>query len=136
MTTLALNGGSTPDVTTSFTDKWVETASGVSLPTGARLAANGDRPVYVDSIRVYWAGRGASRKLRVLVGGVSTETVTVGSAGSAGLSSVLPLSAVFANGGVKTVRIDANPDGSFYFGRESGTGSVDSYGTSFGQLSG
>jgi hypothetical protein len=49
---------------------------------------------------------------------------------------VLPLGAVFANGGVKTVRIDANPDGSFYFGRESGTGSVDSYGTSFGQLSG
>jgi hypothetical protein len=136
MTTLALNGGSTPDVSTSFTDKWVETASGVSLPTNARLAANGDRPVYVDSIRVYWAGRGASRKLRVLVGGVSTETVTVASAGSAGLSSVLPLRAVFANGGVKKVRIDANPDGSFYFGRESGTGSVDSYGTSFGQLSG
>jgi hypothetical protein len=136
MTTLALNGGSTPDVTTSFTDKWVETASGVSLPTDTRLAANGKRPVYVASVRVYWAGRLASRKLRVLVGGVSTSTVTVGSAGSAGLSSPLPLGVVFNNGGVKTVRIDANPDGSFYFGRESGTGSVDSYGTSFGQLSG
>jgi hypothetical protein len=49
---------------------------------------------------------------------------------------VLALGASFTGGGVKTVRIDANPDGSFYFGRESGTGSVDSYGTSFGQLSG
>ena len=136
MTSLALNGGSTPDVSTSFTDKWIETASGVSLPTGARLAANGNRPVYVSSIRVYWAGRSASRKLRVLVGGISTATVTVASAGSAGLSSVLALGALFPNGGVKTVRIDANPDGQFYFGRESGTGSVDSYGTSYGQLSG
>jgi hypothetical protein len=136
MTTLALNGGSTPDVSTSFTDKWVETASGVSLPTDARLAANGNRPVYVSTVRVYWAGRGASRKLRVLVGGVSTATVTVASGASASLSSALALNAVFPNGGTKTVRIDANPDGSFYFGRESGTGSVDSYGTSFGQLSG
>jgi hypothetical protein len=136
MTTLALNGGSTPDVTTSFTDKWVETASGVSLPTGARLAANGNRPVYVSTVRVYWAGRGASRKLRVLVGGVSTATVTVASGASASLSSALAVNALFPNGGTKTVRIDANPDGSFYFGRESGTGSVDSYGTSFGQLSG
>jgi hypothetical protein len=136
MTTLALNGGSTPDVPNSFTDKWVETASGVSLPTGARLAANGNRPVYVSTVRVYWAGRGASRKLRVLVGGVSTATVTVASGASASLSSALAVNAVFPNGGTKTVRIDANPDGSFYFGRESGTGSVDSYGTSFGQLSG
>jgi hypothetical protein len=136
MTTLALNGGSTPDVSTSFTDKWVETSSGVSLPTNTRLAANGTRPCYVASIRVYWAGRLASRKLRVLVGGISTATVTVPSDSSANLSSVLALGASFTGGGVKTVRIDANPDGSFYFGRESGTGSVDSYGTSFGQLSG
>jgi hypothetical protein len=136
MTSLALNGGSTPAVSTSFTDKWVETSSGVSLPTGARLAANGNRPVYVAAVRVYWAGRSASRKLRVLVGGFSTPTVTVASAGSAGLSSVLSLGALFPNGGVKTVRIDANPDGQFYFGRASGTGSVDSYGTSYGQLSG
>jgi hypothetical protein len=136
MTTLALNGDSTPDVSTSFTDKWVETASGVSLPTGARLAANGNRPVYVSTVRVYWAGRGASRKLRVLVGGVSTATVTVASGASASLSSALAVNALFPNGGTKTVRIDANPDGSFYFGRQSGTGSVDSYGSVFGQLSG
>ena len=136
MTTLAFVGGSTPDVSSSFTDKWVETATGVALPTGARLAANGNRPVYVSTVRVYWAGRGASRKLRVLVGGVSTATVTVASGASAGLSSVLALNTVFPNGGTKTVRIDANPDGSFYFGRASGTGSVDSYGTSFGRLSG
>jgi hypothetical protein len=136
MTTLALNGGSTPDVSTSFTDKWVETSAGVVLPTGARLAANGNRPVYVSTVRVYWAGRGASRKLRVLVGGVSTATVTVASGASASLSSALAVNAVFPNGGTKTVRIDANPDGSFYFGRASGTGSVDSYGTSFGRLSG
>jgi hypothetical protein len=37
MTSLALNGGSTPDVSTSFTDKWVETSSGVSLPTVSKI---------------------------------------------------------------------------------------------------
>jgi hypothetical protein len=72
----------------------------------------------------------------VLVGGVSTATVTVPSDTSANLSSALAVGALFPNGGTQKVRIDANPDGSFYFGRESGTGSVDSYGSVFGQLSG
>jgi hypothetical protein len=136
MTSLAFVGGSTPDVSTSFTDKWVETASGVSLPTNTRLAANGTRPVFVDTLRVYWAGRGASRKLRVLVGGISTPTYTIASNSSAVHSAVLTLNASFTGGGVKKIRIDADPDGSFYFGRATGTGSVDSYGTSFGALSG
>jgi hypothetical protein len=48
----------------------------------------------------------------------------------------LPVGAVFQNGGVQTLRIDAEPNGSFYFGRASGTGSVTSYGTVFGKLSG
>jgi hypothetical protein len=136
MTTLALSGGSTPDVDTSFVDTWVETASAVSLPTGARIAANGNRPVYVASVRVWWAGRGASRKLRVKFASTWTSIFTVASDTEANLSSSLPVGAVFQNGGVQTLRIDAEPNGSFYFGRASGTGSVTSYGTVFGKLSG
>jgi hypothetical protein len=136
MTALNFVGGGTPAVSTSFTDRWVQTASGVALPTGATIAANGNRPVYVATAGCYWAGRGAARQLALSIGGSSTGWKTVGSAGAASSSGQMAIGAVFANGGTQSVRIDSNGVGSFYFGRASGTGSVDSYGTSFGALSG
>jgi hypothetical protein len=135
MTTLNFIGAPPPAVTTSFTDKWVSSASGVALPTGARIAANGNRPVYVATAGCYWAGNGASRRLKLSIGGSASAWRTVASAGSASSSGQIAIGAVFINGGTKSVRIDSD-NGSFYFGRESGTGSVDSYGTSFGLLSG
>lgn len=125
-----------PAVSTSFTDRWVQTASGVALPTTARVAANGNKPVYVATAGCYWAGRGAARQLALSIGGASTGWKTVGSAGSASYSGQMAIGAVFSNGGTQSVRIDSNGVGSFYFGRATGTGSVDSYGTSFGALSG
>jgi len=136
MTALNFVGGGSPSVSTSFTDRWVQTASGVALPTTGRVADNGNKPIYVATAGCYWAGRGATRTLALSVGGASTGSKTVGSAGSAQYSGQMAIGAVFANGGTVAVRIDASPTGSFYFGRASGTGSVDSYGTSFGALSG
>lgn len=136
MTALNYVGGGSPAVSTSFTDRWVSTASGVSLPTTGNLAANGNRPIYVATAGCFWAGRGAARQLALSIGGYSSGWVTVGSASSAGYSGQLGIGAVFPNGGTTSVRIDSNGVGSFYFGRASGSGSVDSYGTSFGALSG
>jgi hypothetical protein len=136
MTALNFSGGGSPAVSTSFTDRWVLTASGVDLPTTGRVADNGNKPIYVSTAGCYWAGRGATRTLALSVGGASTGWKTVGSAGSAYYSGQMGIGAVFANGGTVSVRIDANGAQSFYFGRASGTGSVDSYGTSFGKLAG
>lgn len=136
MTALNFLGGATPSVSTSFTDRWVSTAAGVDLPTTGRLADNGNKPIYVATAGCYWAGRGAARQLALSIGGASTGWKTVASAGSAYSSGQMAIGAVFQNGGTATVRIDANGVQSFYFGRASGTGSVDSYGTSFGKLSG
>ena len=136
MTALNFLGGATPSVSTSFTDRWVSTAAGVDLPTTGRLADNGNKPIYVATAGCYWAGRGAARQLALSIGGASTGWKTVASAGSAYSSGQMAIGAVFQNGGTAAVRIDANGVQSFYFGRASGTGSVDSYGTSFGKLSG
>jgi len=136
MTALNFSGGGSPAVSTSFTDRWVSTASGVDLPTTGRVADNGNKPIYVATAGCYWAGRGATRTLALSIGGASTGWKTVGSAGSAYSSGQMAIGAVFTNGGTVAVRIDASPTGSFYFGRASGTGSVDSYGTSYGKLAG
>ena len=136
MTALNFVGGGSPAVSTSFTDRWVSTASGVALPTTARVAANGNKPVYVATAGCYWAGKGAARQLALSIGGASTGWKTVASAGAAVSSGQMAVGAVFSNGGTVAVRIDANGAQSFYFGRASGSGSVDSYGTSFGALSG
>jgi hypothetical protein len=136
MTALNFSGGGSPAISTSFTDRWVQTAAGVDLPTTGRVADNGNKPIYVATAGCFWAGRGAARQLALSVGGASTGWKTVGSAGSAYSSGQMAIGAVFANGGTVAVRIDANGAQSFYFGRASGTGSVDSYGTSFGKLAG
>lgn len=136
MTGLNYVGGGSPAVSISYTDRWVSTASGVALPTTGTLAANGNRPIYVATAACFWAGRGANRQLALSIGGASSGWVTVGSASSASYSGQLGIGAVFPNGGTQSVRIDSNGVGSFYFGRASGSGSVDSYGTSFGALSG
>jgi hypothetical protein len=136
MTTLAFVGGASPSVSSSFTDRWVQTATGVNLPTTAQIAANGNRPVYVSTAQFYVAGNGASRLIRFEIGG-QAYAVTIGTAASAQPTGNLPLNALFANGGTQSVRMESSPSGSFYFGRASGSsGSVDSYGTTFGSLSG
>lgn len=136
MTTLAFVGGASPSVSSSFTDRWVQTAVGVNLPTNARIADNGNRPVYVSTAQFFVAGRGASRLLRFEIGG-KPYAVTIGSAGSAQPTGNMPFNAVFPNGGTQVVRIEAIPTGSYYFGRASGTsGSIDYYGTTYGSLAG
>lgn len=136
MTTLAFVGGASPAVSSSFTDRWVQTATGVNLPTAARQADNGNRPVYVSTAQFFVAGRGASRLLRFEIGG-APYAVTIGSAGSAQATGHMPINGIFPNGGTQVVRIEASPTGSYYFGRAAGSsGSVDYYGTTFGSLAG
>ena len=136
MTTLAFVGGASPAVSSSFTDRWVQTATGVNLPTSAQLADNGNRPVYVSTAQFFVAGRGASRQLRLSIGGAA-NAVTFGAAGSAQATGNIAINGLFPNGGTQIVRIEAIPTGSYYFGRASGTsGSVDYYGTPYGSLAG
>jgi hypothetical protein len=136
MTTLAFVGGASPSVSTSFTDRWVQTATGVNLPTTAQIADNGNRPVYVDTAQFFVAGNGASRQLRLSIG-AAANAVTFGSSGSAQATGNIAINGLFPNGGTQVVRIEASPTGSFYFGRASGSsGSVDSYGTTYGSLAG
>lgn len=136
MTTLAFVGGASPSVSSSFTDRWVETATGVNLPTNARIADNGNRPVYVSTAQFFVAGRGAARQLRLSVGGAA-NAITFASAGSAQATGNIAINGLFANGGTQVVRIEAIPTGSYYFGRASGTsGSIDYYGTTYGSLAG
>lgn len=136
MTTLAFVGGASPSVSSSFTDRWVQTATGVNLPTNARLADNGNRPVYVSTAQFFVAGRSASRQLRLSVG-AAANAITFAAAGSAQATGNIAINGIFPNGGTQVVRIEASPIGSFYFGRASGTsGSVDSYGTTYGSLAG
>jgi len=136
MTTLAFVGGATPGVSVSFTDRWVQSATGVNLPTTARVAENGNRPVYVSTAQFYISGRSGSRTIVCSVGGYGSA-VGVGSASSASNTGNIAINGIFANGGTQVVRLEASPRGSFYFGRASGSsGAVDSYGTNFGALSG
>jgi len=112
MTTLAFVGGSSPSVTTSFTDRWVQTATGVNLPTNAELADNGNRPVYVSTAQFFVAGRGASRQLRLSVGSAVTA-ITFPASSSAQATGNVALNGIFPNGGTQIVRIEASPIGSF-----------------------
>jgi hypothetical protein len=136
MTTLAFVGGASPAVSSSFTDRWVQTATGVNLPTSARLADNGNRPVYVSTAQFFVAGRGASRQLRLSIGGAA-NAITFAAAGSAQATGNIAINGLFPNGGTQIVRIEASPTGSYYFGRASGSsGSIDYYGTTYGSLAG
>jgi len=136
MTTLAFVGGASPAVSSSFTDRWVQTATGVNLPTTARIADNGNRPVWVDTAQFFVAGNGAARQLRLSIGGAA-NAITFAAAGSAQATGNVNIFGLFPNGGTQVVRIEASPTGSFYFGRAAGSsGSVDSYGTGFGSLAG
>lgn len=136
MTTLAFVGGASPAVSSSFTDRWVQTATGVNLPTSAQLADNGNRPVYVSTAQFFVAGRGAARQLRLSIGGAA-NAITFAAAGSAQATGNIAINGLFPNGGTQVVRIEAIPTGSYYFGRASGTsGSVDYYGTTYGSLAG
>jgi hypothetical protein len=136
MTTLAFVGGASPGVTASFTDRWVQSASGVALPTTARVADNGNRPVYVSTAQFFVAGRGGSRTVVVSVGGFG-NALNLGSAGSAVATGNVAINGIFVNGGTQVVRLEASPTGSYYFGRATGSsGAVDYYGTNFGALSG
>ncbi len=140
MTTLNFEGGSTPDVTTSWTaySKVYSSsaANGVQLPTTGRTDSNGNKPILVSTAQVYWAGRGGSRSLRIGIGSTYSSWYTVGSDSSANASGQKAINGIFLNGGNQVVTIDENGSSGFYFGRETGTsGSTDGY-TNWGQLSG
>lgn len=130
MTNLNFIAGGSADRVSSYTDNWVQTTSGVALPTNATLAANGKRPVYVNTARCYWAGRGGSRSIKLIIGGKSSATKTVAADSEAFSSGNISIGYLSANGGTVSVKIDSN--GSFYFGRNSDTGTtVDSSGYSW-----
>lgn len=140
MTTLNFEGGSTPDVTTSWTGYSKvyssSAANGVQLPTTGRTDSKGNKPILVSTAQVYWAGRGGSRQLRIGIGSTYSSWYTVGSASSANASGQKAINGIFLNGGNQVVTIDENGSSGFYFGRETGTsGSTDGY-TNWGQLSG
>jgi hypothetical protein len=114
----------------------VQSTTGVNLPTTARLADNGNRPVYVSTAQFFIAGRTGSRTIVCTVGGYGSA-VNVGSASSASNTGNVAINGIFATGGTQTVRLEASPQGSFWFGRATGSsGATDSYGTNFGALSG
>lgn len=140
MTTLNFQGGATPDVTTSWTaySKVYSTtaADGVALPTTGRTDSNGNKPIFVSTAQVYWAGRGGSRQLRIGIGSTYSSWYTVGSASAASASGQKPINGIYLNGGNQVVTIDENGSSGFYFGRETGSsGATDGY-TNWGQLSG
>lgn len=146
MVSLNFVGGATPDVTTSWTgygSAYSNTAAnGVALPTNRRLAANGNRPVYVATAQCYWAGRGGTRTLRLGIGigatgGKYSGYVNVGADTSANASGQLPIGTAFPNGGNQIVKIDESGSSGFYFGRATGsTGTTDPGGGAWGPLSG
>jgi hypothetical protein len=142
MATANFDGGSSASVTASWTGNGgVDSsgANGVDLPTTGNLAFNGNKPVYVTTARFFVAGRGASRSIRVAIGGQYSGYVTVSSSGSA-VARDFTLNKVFQNGGADLqTRIDENGTGGFYFGRGAdGTGSsIDDNGSTWsGSLSG
>lgn len=131
MTTLNYIGGASPDVSISFTDNWVKSSSGVTLPTTATQAANGNRPVYVNTAKCYWAGKGGSRSITLAIGGKASAAKSVASASAAFDSGNIAIGYLSLNGGTVEVKIDSN--GSFYFGRDSSAGSsVDADGYTWG----
>lgn len=121
-------GGST----TSFTDNYVYTP--ISLPSG-RAALNGIGYALITALRAYVAGRSGARTVSLYLDGVGgTGAFGVGSAGSAADTGFVGCSLLVA-GGTANFFIDANPNGSFYFGRAPGSsGATDSYGTTWGPL--
>ena len=136
------DGGSSPSVTASYTlNGGVDSsgANGVDLPTTGNLAFNGNKPVYITTARFFVSGRGASRSIRVAIGGQYSGYVSISSGSSASARS-FTLNKVFQNGGADLqTRIDENGTGGFYFGRGAdGTGSsIDDNGSTWsGSLSG
>lgn len=140
MTTLSFEGGSTPDVTTSWTGNSKvyssSAANGVQLPTAAQVDSKGNNPVLVSTAQVYWAGRGGSRRLRIGIGSKYSAWYTIASDSSANASGQKSIGGIFLNGGNQIVTIDEDGSSGFYFGRETGSsGSTDGT-TDWGQLSG
>lgn len=116
MATSAINGFSTPNATSGYSDGWVRQSIGI--PVG-RTAASGQGPITVTQLQVYISGRLAARTVSVSLGGASTGSFSVASAGSA--QQVNPaISATFANGG--SALLQYNFSGSSYFGRYTGAG--------------
>ncbi len=130
MTTLSFEGGSTPDVTTSWTGNSKvyssSAANGVQLPTAAQVDSKGNNPVLVSTAQVYWAGRGGSRRLRIGIGSKYSAWYTIASDSSANASGQKSIGGIFLNGGNQIVTIDEDGSSGFYFGRETGSsGSTD-----------
>lgn len=135
MPTVNLVGGTSPNANVSFTDQWVQ-SSGHGIAVG-RTAASGGKPIRIVRIFAFAAGRLASRSCTLSFNGASTDSFTIGSAGSAQSTGWQDISSYDTNGGSATLRITCN--GSFYFGRNSGADGdvVSSYGSTFdGALSG
>lgn len=141
MTTLNFVGGASPDVTTSWSG-WSKVysssaANGVLLPTTGRVAANGEKIIFVATAQCYYAGRGGSRQLRLGIGSAYSAWKTIASDTSANASGQLTINGLFRNGGNQIVTIDENGSSGFYFGRKTGsTGTTDPNGGTWGPISG
>lgn len=129
MTSVNLNGSGV-DSTSGFTGNdyvW----SYANLPSAPRLAANGKRPILIDSVRVYAGGNGGTRTINPWVASSSGSGKVYGSAftaasGQAALSSSRSLSGagkLFSDvdGGNFRVGFDFG-SGLTYFGRNADSG--------------
>ena len=127
---MAQTNYNSPAVVASFTDQWVR--SQINLPNG-RTALDGNDYTLVTALRAYVSGRLATRTITLSLDGVgSASSFSRSAAGSAGDTGFRSCS-LLTEGETVYFRITGN--GSFYFGRDSGsTGATDSYGTTWGPL--
>lgn len=110
-----------------YTDNYVY--SYAATPAG-RAARNGGTYARIYAMRAFVSGRGAARLVDLQIQGYgSTGAFSRAAAGSAQDTGYVGCSFLTSGGGANFL-IDMN--GSAYFGRASGSGAVDSYGTSFG----
>ena len=114
--------GTTVGLTAFANEDWVDSYPGVALPTTGRTAANGNKPIYVQSAKCFWSGNGGSRSLSLQIGLTASAVQTVASNATPQDSGYLGIGYISANGGNVSVRINRIGTGTFNFGRASSGG--------------
>jgi Fibronectin type III domain len=125
MTTVNFGGTA---ATGGFTDDFIYIDT-INVAAG-RTAANGQGPVLITSIGQYMAGNGGARTMYLSLGSITTGAISVPSAGSATVKYSGSCNGLVANGANLRYTVNASPNGSFFFARQTSGGTIiDSYGT-------
>lgn len=127
MTNGSINGAGLTSLGSYFLDPG-QIYTRLDVPA-ARVALNGKRPVSIRSLRLYLAGRGASRTASVFAGGVTSDAFGISASGSAidqghrSLPGTGHLIADTGDGGT-SVTIGFNTSGAVNFGRAAQGGNT------------